>query len=730
MPGIVSIDTEATGVDRYHGTRPFLFTSCDQQWNNTFFEWDVDPLTRKVTIPHEDKVQIVGIIKRATRLVFQNGKFDIGLLLHPEVLGEELPEWPWDKTHDTLFGGHLLASNHQKDLNTQAIEYLGVDITKYEMAVKAAVQYIHKEIKHKNSPIGRWCAAKSGMEDSPSIKDGASKWKADMWMPRAFMQWVTDNDPDNKDGFLPEGYEGPLSEHPWWTVTQEYANTDSSVGLALHLKQMEMIKERDLVEIYNERLKLLPVVSKIENYGVTISGARTDKIHKEFSEESERLGNICKNIAKGYDDFDLVLPKSGVNNSLRELVFDKMQLPPVKIGKKKKTEKPGLDKYVMQHYEETLPERSKSRLFITSLKNKRKRDTAISYAESYRRFWIPLAAEWLGIEPERLEDWYVLHPWLNPTGTDTLRMSSQNPNEQNISKQEGFSLRWAFGPAPGREWWSLDAQNIELRIPAYEANEPDMVALFEKPNDPPYYGSNHLLNFHTVYPDIWDKGVKEVGLELVGRWCKKSQSIWHQRCKNGGFAVQYGAMDRPDGSGTADRAFARAGSHAKLRQRFARIHGPDGLNQQMIQHAERYGYVETIPDKSIGAKRGYPLLCTRSEWGKILPTVPLNYHVQGTACWWMCKAMVRVQKQLDDWAEQDGFKAYIVMQVHDELVIDMPAGSGGEFAYRDNLPRIRRIVDLMKMGGDDIDVPTAVNCEYHPDNWADGTAIYLAKEPV
>jgi hypothetical protein len=159
----------------------------------------------------------------------------------------------------------------------------------------------------------------------------------------------------------------------------------------------------------------------------------------------------------------------------------------------------------------------------------------------------------------------VLHPSLNPTGTDTLRWSCSNPNEMNIAKQEGFNLRLCFGPAPGREWWSLDAKNIELRIPAYESGQKDLIDLFERPDDPPFYGSTHLLNFSVVYPDLWEKELREVGLEKVGPHCKKKYaSTWYQWCKNGGFAVQYGAVDRDDGGGTADRAFHRRGSHSLL----------------------------------------------------------------------------------------------------------------------------------------------------------------------
>src|SRR6185369_18002322 len=98
--------------------------------------------------------------------------------------------------------------------------------------------------------------------------------------------------------------------------------------------------------------------------------------------------------------------------------------------------------------------------------------------------------------------------------------------------------------------------------PAYECGEKDLIDLFEREKDPPYYGSEHILNFSIVYEDLWAAAVKEVGLDKAGPYCKKKYAAsWYQRCKNGDFAVGYGAVNRADGKGTADRAFGRPGSH-------------------------------------------------------------------------------------------------------------------------------------------------------------------------
>ena len=267
----------------------------------------------------------------------------------------------------------------------------------------------------------------------------------------------------------------------------------------------------------------------------------------------------------------------------------------------------------------------------------------------------------------------------------------------------------------------MDAANIELRIPAFESGEKDMIDLFQRPNDPPYYGSVHLLNFHTVYWDIWERELAKVGFEKVGPHCKKEyRATNYQWSKNGGFCKQYGGQ-----RDLTDATFRRCGAFDLIDARFEKL---TGLNSECIRFAERNGYVETIPDKTVDPKRGYPLMCTRTNWGRVLPTVPLNYHVQGTAMWWMQKAMIRCYDYLSELNAEarsngNGRGGYnMVMQVHDELVFDFPRGTGKE-PHRTNLPKILQIKRLMEEGGDDIGIPTPVSIEYHVDNWSEGKTI-------
>lgn len=719
---MISLDCEATGLDIRHGAKPYLVTICNEGGVNTWWEWDVDPLTREPDISREDLLAIQEVIDNADKLVLQNPKFDVAAL---QSIFKGGLRWDWDKVYDTLLAGHLLASNQPHDLTTMVMVYLNLNVQPYEDAIEKATKEARGLARKWYKD---WRIASKELLEMPSAKQKV--WKYDMWLPVAIA--------------IEENY---AEDHSWWSLCAEYANSDSASTLALFGRQRELLEERGLWKIYLERLKILSVLHKMENRGITSNRPRLEEQRVTYQKESEKAGRTCVEIAEGYD-YKLVLPKSGNNNSLLEFVFgaweerecldcygsgQQERSPGVKLkrgvkaircdscggdGKKQvwiarglrlpavkrsqKTGNPSLDKQCMDEYLTTL--KGKQLRFIEALAAKRKRDTALNYLDGYERFWLPI----LGLPMGRDHyDWFRLHPSVNPTGTDTLRMSSANPNEQNISNQEDFNLRYVFGPAPGREWWSLDYDNIELRIPGYESGERAMIDVFEKADKPPYYGSYHLLICHLLHPKRFDKCVAD-GVSFKDRY----KSTWYSWTKNFNFADQYGAMES---SGTADRA-----AHVKGAQRLVngRLKQKSKLNQKWIDFAEKHGYVETMPDKEVDPERGYPLLCSRSRWGKIMSTIPLNYHVQGTACWVMMRAMIKVQAYLDRLNEKAGYEDYfIIMNVHDEIVLDLPKGK------KQNLPKVKKIRQLMESIGDAISVPLTCGIDYHPNNWSEGVSI-------
>ena len=710
----LAIDTETTGLDIYHGNEPFIVTTHDSNHESCFYRWDVDPLTRKVQWK-TDEGELEDLrdkINRADRIAFQNINFDVSMLMLGSPLGELLKKWPYEKSVDTLFADHLLRSSAPHDLTSLALRHCNIDLAGFEQRMRKAITRMRNKVRNAEADqeYCRYRIARDGLPEMPSATENT--WKTDLWLPFCLQQF---------DELHEQATEA-------CQLVEDYADSDPEATLMVWEVQEQKLRDKGLLPLYEERLRLLPVIYSMQKTGVSINSRRTKVFIKKFREESKALNDRMVQHA-ATNDYELLLPKAGMNKSLSQYVFDTLSFPVLAKGK---GGNPSLKREVLNRYiDEGLVDES-SIEFIEALKNKRRRDTAVQYMESYQRFWQQVKGPW-----------HVLHPWLNATGTNTLRFSSANPNEQNISKQESFNIRGCFGPLPGREWWSCDAKNIELRIPAYESEEQELIDLFEKPDEPPYYGSNHLLNFHTVYPDIWNTVNEEVGWKKVGPTCKKRfASTWYQRCKNGGFAVQYGAIivDHPNRLGTADRAFHRKGSHGKLAARFENL---SALNQKQLDMAEECGFVRTMPDLGLGMTKGYPLYCTRDDWGRIKPTVPLNYHVQGTAMWWMCRAMVRCKQYLDYWSggpkptdfepriarvnlpkqyRRTGFDGVMVMQVHDEIVFDLPSGGKGEVRFNANLPLIRELARVMSLSGDDIGVPTPVGIEYHPETWAEGIA--------
>jgi DNA polymerase I-like protein with 3'-5' exonuclease and polymerase domains len=728
-----ALDTETTGIDFHHGARPFFVTLCYEDGSQLWWEWDVDPITRLVRPPRSDLADIRRHLTGPR--VLQNGKFDVAALrtIDPQLAAD----WDWEATSDTLVAGHLLASNMPHDLTSMALQYLGIDIEPYEFKLQAAVTEA-RHVVRKQFPS--WKLANPGVAGMPSVKGNSKSrtkemdkpWKFDCWLPRALLK---------------AGYAGPES---WGTVLSDYANADSAVTIALWKVQQQLLERRKLDKIFQEQMKLPRVLYNLELNGVSTSSSRHRELTQQYESEAKLAEQTCVEVARRYMircpdckgkgkeidrkgnitllpcsgcegkpfvPYRLQMPQGGVNNSLREFAFNRLKLPVMAVSKK--TGAPSLDKNVLDDLAASALDEERMK-FCRALRHNRRRHTALSYLESYQKFW-------LGQEDTR---W--LYPSVNQTGTDTLRLSCNRPNAQQVSKQEAtcyfclgegcsscegkgtdpHSLRYLFGPAPGREWWKMDAENIELRIPAYKAGEQEMIDLFERPKDPPYFGSNHLLISHVLHPEKFEECRSEVGLD--GRVFKKKYAdTWYQWVKNGNFAVTYGAVKE---SGTADRAYHVAGAQERIERRFVNL---KRLSQATIDFAERHGYVETFPDKTVDPVRGYPLMCMRTEWGSVRPTVPFNYKIQGTAMQWTRKAMVRCEELLDAW-RGDGFAVWMTLTVHDELVFDLPVSRTAPDRRRprqSNLWRALYLKHLMEQGGDDIGVPTPVSLEYCPNNW-------------
>jgi len=667
----IAIDTETTGIDFYHGSKPFLVSICFPDGSNMCWQWDVDMKTHQVNYVASELDEIRELIEAADEVVMHNAKFDIKAL---ELAGLSWKDKWWNKTYDTMIASHLVYSLGSHDLYSVFSRYEHLN-SLYEPednlrnAVQEALRYANNKpwFKPLNYPSAR---AKRG-----------EKWKHYLWLPRAIAR-----------------RELRPMQHPWRSVCSTYANRDSALTYICWLKLKPIILKRRQWDLFISRMKLIPNLIEMEDRGLSVSRAKIYEVKAKFAEKVEQAKSTCLMIGEKYGE-KITMPKGSVNNSLKKFCFEKLKLPVIKETDKGS---PSFDAETLAQWLHICDGDAKT--FVENLISMRKHQVGVSYLDGYLDYMIMEG------------DYGVLHPKVNPTGTKTLRMSSSNPNEQNISKKEETNLRCCFTPRPDREFWSVDAKNIELRIPAYVAEEKEMIELFEKPDTPPFYGSNHMLIFSILWPKLWQEAVKEVGLEKAAEYCKKKyKSTQYQWVKNGNFAVQYGAIERP--GGTADRAYRIDGAHAIVKQRFSNT---EKLNQRLIQEANQNGYVVTLDTREQvdGICGGYRLYCNRSEWGSIIPTTPLNYFTQGTAAQWMNWAIIRIGRYFRR-LRQQGYSAYIIAMIHDELVFDVPKGKERAIPVMKNVKRI------MESCGDLIGIPTPVSFEYHPENYEQGIPVTI-----
>lgn len=843
---ILGFDLECGGLDHFHGsTYPFYVSTCNDAGEQQSWEWDVDPLTRKVLAPESDLDDVRQLVASADTIIGQNIKYDTVSLFCSKII----EEWPWDKTEDTLIAAHLLASNEPHSLDALAKKYVGVDITPLEDAMHAACNEARRFAR---SRFPEWRIAKEDLPEMPSVKpstkekksrgvDSESPWKADTWLPReiakvmgyprggATLVNMLDKSQSfdvrvdrssgskwsspftaGKDGtadevvdkyrrwlptqtelvaslgeldgkrlgcYLSAGYTGRTHAevlvdmvqeraHPWWTVTRDYANMDSAVLIPMWPVMEDQLRNRGLWAIYQERRKLPKIAVGLEQRGITVNRKKLYELRDRFEREASDASETCVSIAASYEvetclkckrllgeptavfdkrctcgekqrphagPFQLDLPKGAVNDNLRAFCFNVMDLERIS-NHKAKSDAPTLDaKNAIPHYLTTLPKDGDAYRFIESLSDRSNFTTAVSYLNGYERYWIPC-----GEFNERGEQlWCRLHSSLNPTGTHHLRWSSSNPNSQNWSKGQSVcrhcdgekcercnftgvgkvSLRECVAAAPGREYWSRDAKNIERRIPAYTAGETVIIELLEEPDKPPYYGSEHSLVGHIIFPKEFES-CRNANGNIDGRVFKKRYGdSCYQKTKNFNFACQYQC-----GEATGDRTSGVKGSFRAVKSRFAK---QEALNKKWVDFANENGYVETLPDREVDPDHGYPIVCERGKWGKVLPTIPLNYFSSGTAMWWTCRAMVKVQECLDEWNRKLPTPQYFMaMQVHDEIVFDFPKRADPRKNPKgSNLSRLVELGRLMESCGDGIGIPTPTGLEYHPETWATGVTF-------
>ena len=283
-----------------------------------------------------------------------------------------------------------------------------------------------------------------------------------------------------------------------------------------------------------------------------------------------------------------------------------------------------------------------------------------------------------------------LHTSYNQTGSSTGRLSSNSPNLQNIPirTEMGREIRKAFVAPAGWLLLAVDYSQVELRVLAHVAQEPGLLDAFRQD-----------LDIHAATASkLFDVAIDEVDRSQRGL------------AKTINFATIYGVS----AFGLSSRSeMGPAEAQRFLDQYFATYPKVRTYIDETIRKATQDGYVETL----LGRKRFFPelhqnLTVREGQTTKLpftqrqaLERAAINAPIQGTAADVIKLAMIRLHRRL----QEDGFQARMLLQVHDELVIEMPA------AEKD---AVTALVKEVMESAYQLDIPLKVDAEVGP-NWYD-----------
>ena len=423
---------------------------------------------------------------------------------------------------------------------------------------------------------------------------------------------------------------------------KEYAAEDADITLQLYEKLMPLLKENGVEKLFYEiEMPLVPVLSRMEANGVKIDTENLQQISEEFGKEIRKIEEQIYGAAG--TPFNIASPKQ-----LGEILFEKL-----KIDEKAKKTKTG--QYATG--EDVLQKRSHKHPIIQMILD-------------YRSF-TKLKSTYLDALPALVNPKDgLIHTSYNQAVTATGRLSSNNPNLQNIPvrTEKGREIRRAF--VPRSETYTLlaaDYSQIELRIIAHLSQDPAMVNDFNLGHD--IHAATAAKVFH-------------VPMEQV---TKEQRS----RAKAVNFGIIYGMS----AFGLAERMeLSRSEAADIIKKYFEEYAGIKEYMNRSIALARERGYAETI----LGRRRYLrDINGANSVVRGFAERNAINAPIQGSSADMIKIAMIGIHQEL----ERLKMQSKMILQVHDELVFD---------AHLDELDTLKAIVNDKMVNALPLSVPVVV----------------------
>jgi DNA polymerase I len=400
----------------------------------------------------------------------------------------------------------------------------------------------------------------------------------------------------------------------------EYSAEDADVTLQLHQVLSAKLKEVPKLEYVYAAIEqpLVPVLARMEYYGVLIDGTRLLAQSKQIEGQLREL--LAQAHREAGAEFNIESPKQ-----LQQILFEKLQIP---VLRKTPTGQPSTAEDVLEELADShaLPRIVLDYRTLAKLKS--------TYTDK-----LP---QQINAPTGRVHTSY--HQAVAQTG----RLSSTDPNLQNIPirRPEGRRIRQAFIAPPGHVLLAADYSQIELRIMAHLSGDPGLLAAFADD-----------LDVHVA-----------TAAEVFGIPTTAVTSDQRRTAKTINFGLIYGMS--PFGL-ARQLGIERGAAQEYVNRYFARYPGVRRFMDNTREQARRDGFVETV----CGRRLYLPdIRSSNRQLQQYSERSAINAPMQGTAADIIKLAMIGV----DAWCEQEKPPARLIMQVHDELVLEVRADAVAE----------------------------------------------------
>ena len=426
--------------------------------------------------------------------------------------------------------------------------------------------------------------------------------------------------------------------------------TDCENIALLAVQLREQLKEYEQLALYEElELPLAPVLAKMELSGITPDMELLAQLNEDMTARIAQLEKQA--MEQAGEEFNLKSPKQ-----LGIILFERLQLP---VIKKTKTGY-STDAKVLEALEGKHP------LIATILEHRKLAKLQSTYLDGLK----PLVNAKTG----------RIHTHFQQTVTVTGRLSSTDPNLQNIPTrtEEGKQIRRIFVPGAGYDYlMSCDYSQVELRILACIAQDELLLDAFRHGQD---------IHARTA-AEVFGVPLAEVTHEM------------RSRAKAVNFGIVYGISD----FGLAKQLdVGRKEAAGYIESYFARYTGVKKYMEDIVAKAREQGYVSTL----MGRRRYLPdIRHSNFNLRSFAERTAINTPIQGTAADIMKKAMIDVERAL----EQAGCKSRILLQVHDELVLEVT---------EDERERVAELVRATMQAAASLEIPLLADVNFGK-NWAE-----------